>query len=159
VAHRLLLPARTLPAGGNGVSRFSRMKFLCMLGVLAQELESAFRLRGAAPRSRFRDGALLPSVLPDAVSSPNRKISELSTQPADTPVQRFKCDVAAALTWLGARVVRYTFPVRLFSFATPCRFIPALSRQFCLPHKASTKVAKAGGDRRIACPTKHRRSS
>jgi hypothetical protein len=72
------------------------------------------RLRGAAPCSRFRNSALLPSVLPDAVGSPKRKISELNTQPADTPVQRFKCDVAAALTWLGARVVRYTFPVRLF---------------------------------------------
>src|SRR5713101_5709529 len=33
MAHRLLLPARTLPAGGDGVSRFSRMEFLCMLGV------------------------------------------------------------------------------------------------------------------------------
>src|ERR1039457_1402199 len=35
---------------------------------------------------------------------------------------------ATALTWLGARVVRYSFPVRLLHFATPCRFIPALSR-------------------------------
>ncbi|HEY6373730.1 MAG TPA: hypothetical protein VIX37_24355 [Candidatus Sulfotelmatobacter sp.] len=33
MAHRLLLPARTLPAGDGRVSRFSRMKFLCMLGV------------------------------------------------------------------------------------------------------------------------------
>ena len=33
MAHRLLLPARTLPAGGDGVSRFSRMEFLCMPGV------------------------------------------------------------------------------------------------------------------------------
>src|SRR5438874_2615119 len=33
MAHRLLLPARTLPAGGNGVSRFSRIEFLCMHGV------------------------------------------------------------------------------------------------------------------------------
>src|SRR5437764_10148056 len=31
--HSLLLPARTLPAGGNGVSRFSRIEFLCMHGV------------------------------------------------------------------------------------------------------------------------------
>src|SRR5438046_395566 len=35
----------------------------------------------------------------------------------------------AALTCLGARVVRYAFPVRTLSFATPCRFIPALSVQ------------------------------
>ena len=33
MAHRLLPPARQLPAGGNGVSRFSRMEFLRMLGV------------------------------------------------------------------------------------------------------------------------------
>src|SRR5205807_5045311 len=45
---------RLLPAGGNGVSRFSRTEFLCMRGVLAQELESAFRLRRAAPHSRLR---------------------------------------------------------------------------------------------------------
>src|SRR5690349_9753000 len=56
------------------------------------------RLRGAAPRSRYRDGALLPSVRPDAVGSPKRLISELCTQPTDTPVQRFKGDVTAALT-------------------------------------------------------------
>jgi len=43
-----------------------------------------------------------------------RVISELNTQPADTPVQRFKCSLTTALTWLGARVVRYSFPVRLF---------------------------------------------
>src|ERR1039457_6561882 len=39
--------------------------------------------------------------------------SELNTQPTDTPVQRFKCSLATALTWLGARVIRYSFPVRL----------------------------------------------
>jgi hypothetical protein len=33
MAHRLLPPARQLPAGSNGVSRFSRMEFLCMPGV------------------------------------------------------------------------------------------------------------------------------
>ena len=35
-------------------------------------------------------------------------------QPADTPVQRFKCGLTTALAWLGARVVRYSFPVRPF---------------------------------------------
>jgi len=33
MAHRLLPPARQLPTGGNGVSRFSRMEFLRMPGV------------------------------------------------------------------------------------------------------------------------------
>src|SRR5208337_2208658 len=57
---------------------------------------------------------LLPSLHPDAVGSLHRLISELNTQPTDTPVQRFKCGLTAALTWLGARVARYAFPVRLF---------------------------------------------
>src|SRR5437867_6963279 len=58
--------------------------------------------------------ALLPSLLSDAVGSPEHTISELNTQPADTPVQRFKCGLTTALAWLGARAVRYSFPVRLF---------------------------------------------
>src|ERR1035441_7161314 len=33
--------------------------------------------------------------------------------PTDTPVQRFKCSLTTALTWLGARAARYSFPVRL----------------------------------------------
>src|SRR4051812_42755297 len=41
-AHRVLPPTRTLlPAGGNGVSRFSRTEFLCM--------QWGLRLRRAAP--------------------------------------------------------------------------------------------------------------
>src|SRR3989442_7343661 len=72
------------------------------------------RLRGAAPCSRYRKRALLPSVPSDAVGSPHYLISELNTQPTVTPVQRFKCSLTTALTWLGARVVRYSFPVRLF---------------------------------------------
>jgi len=37
--------------------------------------------------------------------------SELNTQPVYTPVQRFKCSLTTALAWLGARMVRYAFPV------------------------------------------------
>jgi hypothetical protein len=48
----------------------------------------------------------------DTMGFLKREISELNTQPTDTPVQRFKCDLTTALTWLGARVVRYAFPVR-----------------------------------------------
>src|SRR6266446_10324820 len=72
------------------------------------------RLRGTAPHSRYRDCAMLPSEWADAVGFPKPLITELNTQPTDTPVQRFKCDVTAALTWLGARVARYAFSVRLF---------------------------------------------
>jgi hypothetical protein len=57
--------------------------------------------------------ALLPSGRPDAVGFPQRVFSELNTQPTDTPVQRFKCGLTTALTWLGAKVARYAFPVRL----------------------------------------------
>ena len=38
-------------------------------------------------------------------------ISELNTQPAYAPVQRFKCSLTTALAWLGVRMVRYSFPV------------------------------------------------
>jgi hypothetical protein len=58
--------------------------------------------------------ALWPSVPLDAVGSLHHTISELDTQPTDTPVQRFKCSLTAALAWLGrARAARYAFPVRL----------------------------------------------
>ena len=33
------------------------------------------------------------------------------TQPACAPSQRFKCGLSAALTWVGVRMVRYSFPV------------------------------------------------
>ena len=48
------------------------------------------RLRGAAPRSRFRVVTLLPSLLSDAVGSPKQTISELNTQPTDSPVHRLQ---------------------------------------------------------------------
>ena len=60
-AHRVLPPARLLPAGGNGVSRFSRMEFLCMPGVFDS----------AGPRARLalataRVVAFLPALTPSA---------------------------------------------------------------------------------------------
>ncbi len=63
----------------------------------------------------------------DTMGVPIRPISELNTQPTDAPVQRFECGLAAALAWLGARVVRYSFPVRLFHSLPQAGFIPALS--------------------------------
>ena len=41
-----------------------------------------------------------------AMGVPQRLISELNGQPTDTPVQRFKCGLTAALAWLGARMIR-----------------------------------------------------
>ena len=91
--------------GDDGDSRFSRMEFLCMLGVF----DSA-----GPPRARVIARSLIAFWRTDTMGFLKREISELNAQPTDTPAQRFKCDLTTALTWLGARVVRYTFPVRLF---------------------------------------------
>ncbi len=102
------------------------------------------RLRGAAPRSRYRECALLPSVRADAVGSPEPLISELNTQPTDTPwakpPSRAVCRNKRLPPCPTLQVRRYRRPrmargqsgsLRLLcttlSFATPCRFIPALS--------------------------------
>ena len=68
--------------GDDGVSRFSRLKFLCMPGVF----DSAGPLRTHADaRSRVAFWRT------DTMGVPNREISELNTQPTDAPVQRFEC--------------------------------------------------------------------
>src|SRR5207244_10805138 len=95
------------------------------------------RLRGTAPHSRFRDCAMLPSERADAVGFPKPLITELNTQPTDTPVQRFKCDVTAALTWLGARVARYAFSVRLFHSLLHAGLSRRYPAQKGCPHKSS----------------------
>jgi hypothetical protein len=105
MAHRLLLPARLLSRAVTGSPGSRAGSFSACLGSSSP--------RGRASLALARD-ALLPSVLSDAVGSPHHTISELNTQPTDTPVQRFKCGLTTALTWLGARVVCYAFPVRLF---------------------------------------------
>src|ERR1019366_1399251 len=89
--------------------------------------------------------ALLPSLQPDAVGSLKRLISELNTQPTDTPVQRFGRSLAAALAWLGARAVRYAFPVRLFHSLLHA----GLSRRIQvnnLPHKAVAPGSQASSE-------------
>ena len=83
--------------GDDGVSRFSRLKFLCMLGVY----DSA-----GPPRTRESVRSHIAFWYSHAMGIPHRLISELNTQPTDAPVQRFKCDLAAALAWLGARMIR-----------------------------------------------------
>jgi len=72
---------------------------------------------------------------------PIREISELNTQPTDTPVQRFECSLAAALAWLGARVVRWSFPVRLFHSLHQA----GLSRRYPI-HLAHAALAELGRD-------------
>ena len=53
---------------------------------------------------------LLLSGLPDAVGSLHRKISELHTQPTVPAVQRFRCSLTVALTWLRGQGGSLCFP-------------------------------------------------
>src|SRR5258705_12536553 len=53
------------------------------------------------------------------------------------PVQRFKCDVTAALTWHGARVARYAFSVRLFHSRLHARLSRRYPAQKRWPHLAA----------------------
>jgi hypothetical protein len=72
----------------------------------------------------------------DTMGSLQRRITELNTQPTDAPVQRFKCSLATALAWLGAKVVRYSFLVRLFH----SQLHAGLSRRYPFPHPAHRTV-------------------
>ncbi len=89
IAHRFLPPARHLStAGGNRVSRFSRMEFLYMPGVY----DSA-----GLRRTRIARAASWPSGTSDTVGS---RIEDFGAQyPACIcTCQRFKCGLATALT-------------------------------------------------------------
>ena len=80
-----------------------------------------------------------PSRRFDRVGTRNQLISELHVLPTDTPAQRFKCGLATALAWLGARVVRYSFPVRLFnSLLMPV--YPGAIQSFALRHPAEGRA-------------------
>jgi hypothetical protein len=96
------------------------------------------RLRRAASCSRLAHATFLSFRLVRHRRLPGVPISELNTQPAYTPVQRFKCGLTTALAWLGAKVVRYSFLCMTLSFTTPRRFIPTLSGPGGPPHKVGT---------------------
>jgi len=108
------------------------MEFLCMHGVF----DSAGPLRARAIAHSH-----IAFWRTDTMGFLKREISELNTQPTDTPDQRFKCDLTTALTWLGARVVRYAFPVRLFH----SRLHAGLSRRYPV-HHTHTAQAEQGDD-------------
>jgi hypothetical protein len=98
------------------------------LPVLAHEVSLhawGLRLRRTAAHSRYRAQPCCLLVRRHH-GLPEPLISELDTQPTDTPVQRFKNGLTAALAWLGARVVRYAFPVRL----SHSRLHAGLSRRY-----------------------------
>src|SRR5208337_113886 len=82
----------------------------------------------AGPRDglALASALVLPSDRSDSVGTRNQLISELNALPTDAPLQRFKCDLTTALAWLGARVARYAFPVRLFH----SRLHAGLSRRY-----------------------------
>ena len=86
------------------------------------------RLRRAAVHWHLFAHRVLSFRLAGHRRHPVLAISGLNTQPAYTPVQRFKCGLTTALAWLGARVVCYAFLCMTLSFTTPRRFIPTLSR-------------------------------
>src|ERR1019366_8144516 len=71
------------------------------------------RLRRAVGGLALATAPVLPSACLDGVGARERWISELNILPADAPLPRFKCGLATALAGLGARVIRYAFPVRL----------------------------------------------
>ncbi len=103
IAHRFPPPTRIFStAGGDWASRFSRVEFLYMHGVF----DSAGPRRTCVIARR-----LIAFRLGRHRQLPAFPFSELIAQPAYTPVQRFECGLAAALAWLGARMVRYAFPV------------------------------------------------
>src|SRR5262245_49903909 len=119
MAHRFLPPVRGFPAAdSDGVSRFSRVEFLCVRGVFDS----------AGPRcTRATAHRVIAFRLTRHRPLPDSQISELNIPPAYTPVQRFECNLTAALAWLGARLVRYSFSCMDFSSTAPRRFIPTLS--------------------------------
>jgi hypothetical protein len=107
-AHRVLPPARPLPAAATGSpgSRVPRgPQFPCMHGVFGSAEPRA--PRDIAHRVvAFRSARRRRLSAPQDFGAPDPAYS--------SPVQRFQCSLTVALTWLGARVVRYAFPVRLF---------------------------------------------
>src|SRR5207249_1385115 len=122
VAHRLLLPARTLSTGVCGVSRFSRMEFLCMPGV------SDF----AGPHLA-RDVAMTRCCLPYRLT-PSAPRTGLADFGAQYPAYRYPCPTLQVRRYRRPHMARGQSGSLLLlcttlSFATPCRFIPVLSRR------------------------------
>jgi len=118
IAHRVLPPARCTAAGGNGVSRFSRMKFLCMPGV--------FDSAGPSARSRLPRTSVLPSEGPTSLAS------WITHFKAQYPAYRYPCPTLQVRRCRRPHMARGQSGSLLLlcttlSFATSCRFIPALS--------------------------------
>jgi len=90
----------------------------------------------SAGRVAARAGAhaLLPSLQSDAVGSPHHLISELNTQPTDTPVQRLQVQPYDCPRMARGQGGSLHLPCTTLSFATPCRFYPGAIQIDNLPH-------------------------
>jgi hypothetical protein len=147
IAPRFLPPVRGVSTtDSDRASRFSRMEFLCVRGVfdsagprctrVIAHRVIAFRFRGHRP-------------LPDS------QISELNIPPAYTPVQRFECNLTAALAWLGARLVRYSLSCMDFSSTAPRRFYPdAIPHSLLTSQIVPTPAHTAAGQLRLLRPSR-----
>jgi hypothetical protein len=132
-AHRVLPPARLPAAGGDVVSRFSRMKFLDMLGVFV-----GLRLRGTAGGLALSSTQRLAFRVSGHRRHPAPIFSELNTQPTDTPCPTLQVPACArpphgsgpgwfATPSLYDSFIRYSMPVYLgASRIQSPRFQPAL---------------------------------
>src|SRR5580692_9555313 len=109
---------RLRSATGRECERFARK--CCNTGIRHYDAGAVLAHEGScmpglldsaeAPRLTILRNVLLLSGLPDAVGSLHRKISELHTQPTVPAVQRFRCSLTVALTWLRGQGGSLCFP-------------------------------------------------
>lgn len=137
IALRLLPAVRVrLPSDGSGVSRFSRVKFLCMLRVFDSAGHGVLA---------FSYAALLSSGWADTVDSLILPISELTTSgylacicPFPT-LQVRRCRRPRMVRGQDGSLL---LSCMTLSFTTSRRFIPTLSSQDWLPHSAGFYVSE-----------------
>src|ERR1035441_6441685 len=137
IAHRFLHPTRHLSAtGSHGVSRFSRMEFLCVHGVF----DSAGHIAPALSRS-----ALLPSVQVDAVGSLDYRFRSSIPSP-HMPLSNASSAASRLPSHGSGSGWSLLLSCVTLAFTTPCRFIPTLS---------NLKGRSTEWIRRISCAALH----
>jgi len=124
-------PGRAYYRGRDGVSGLWH-GVSCLPGVLAQELESAFRLRGSRHVAIIGVRGCAFRFPPDDVGSPDRGISGALYPPTDTLFQRFGATLPAA-SMVGPEWFRYAFSYDYSSRLLHGRFIRASRRNRCPP--------------------------
>src|ERR1039457_4648453 len=156
IVHHLLTPARLLLAGGNGVSRFSRAQrapgFSACLGspIPQDRLRTrVFLCAGAWPSDGLTPWASWNTVFGAQYPAYRYPCPTLQVQPRDCPHM--------ARGQGGSLFL----PCTTLAFATPCRFIPALSRPGGLPHEFCriTHTGKSMRHCAKACATRGQEAS